>query len=369
VLLRASVIFLLACLAPAQAQAPQSTFRVGVDVVALDVSVLDRNRKPVRGLTAADFTVLEGGKARPIVAFEAIELPRVAPSAAFWMHDVAPDVTTNNSSDGRLVVIMFDHSIAGGLAAAAARKIANSAIDQLEPGDLAAVMFTSDLTRPQNFTAQVTQPATAEMFQAAQRANVVIHAFNPNGLVSPITYSASNRNSAAPTFGGTLQSSSDLQILTERTGGRLIVNDNMPSEVVRHIFSETAAYYLIGFQAVDHPQSSTDFRAIDVRVKTRRDVEVHARSGCYTPSAAPGAPAPRRPAPSSLLEEALTGQLPKPDLALDVSLAPFAVPGKAEAGVRAVDAVRGRALLKSSRRLSARRADGTVEAGAVLADD
>jgi hypothetical protein len=32
---------------------------------------------------------------------------------------------------------------------------------------------------------QITQPATAEMFQAAQRANVVIHAFDPFGVLPP----------------------------------------------------------------------------------------------------------------------------------------------------------------------------------------
>ncbi len=36
----------------------------GVDAVQLDVSVLDKERRPVRGLTAADFTVLEDGKPR-----------------------------------------------------------------------------------------------------------------------------------------------------------------------------------------------------------------------------------------------------------------------------------------------------------------
>src|SRR3954462_3414297 len=85
-------------------QTPAPTFRVGVDAVQLDVSVLDRDRRPVRGLTAADFTVLEDGKPRRIVAFSAIELPpmpaAVTPSGA---DTVPPDVVSNAEPQGRLV--------------------------------------------------------------------------------------------------------------------------------------------------------------------------------------------------------------------------------------------------------------------------
>src|SRR6185503_20273999 len=49
-------------------QQQQPVFRTGVDVIRLDVSVLDKDRKPVRGLQADNFTVMENGKAQRIVA-------------------------------------------------------------------------------------------------------------------------------------------------------------------------------------------------------------------------------------------------------------------------------------------------------------
>src|SRR4051812_32236930 len=98
---------------PAATQPPR-TFQSGVDVVEVDVSVLDKDRRPVRGLAQSNFIILQDGKPRPIVAFSAVDLPeRDASSArASWMRDVSPDVVTNAiRPEGRLVVIMLDWSI------------------------------------------------------------------------------------------------------------------------------------------------------------------------------------------------------------------------------------------------------------------
>jgi VWFA-related protein len=143
-----------------QAQTPptQPTFKLGVDVVQVDVSVLDDKRRPVRNLTAADFTVLEDGKPRPVTVFNPIEIaehPPTVDGVAPWVRDVSPDVTTNDvRPEGRLVVIMFDWSIRFE-DQILARKIAAAAVDDLGPGDLAAVVFTSTFSNagiPQNFT-------------------------------------------------------------------------------------------------------------------------------------------------------------------------------------------------------------------------
>lgn len=51
--------------------APQDrpVFRSAVDLVHLDVSVLDSRRRPVRGLTPADFTILEDGQPQRMTVF------------------------------------------------------------------------------------------------------------------------------------------------------------------------------------------------------------------------------------------------------------------------------------------------------------
>lgn len=51
------------------------TFRGGVELLQLDVSVLDKARRPVGDLTAGDFTVLVDGKPHPVLAFKAVSAP------------------------------------------------------------------------------------------------------------------------------------------------------------------------------------------------------------------------------------------------------------------------------------------------------
>jgi VWFA-related protein len=155
-----SAVVVAALERPQGAAAPAAqTFRSGITVVQVDVSVLDRQRHPVRGLKESDFTVFEDGKPRDIVAFTPVELPArtAAPAAstAAWTRDIAPDVATNDlPAEGRLVVIVFDWSIRFD-DTRLARKIATEAVNGLGPGDQASVIFTSEFGNagiPQNFT-------------------------------------------------------------------------------------------------------------------------------------------------------------------------------------------------------------------------
>ncbi len=153
-------------LATAQSTPPQgqAVFRAAVDLIHLDVSVLDRSRRPVRGLKADDFTILEDGTPRPVAAFVELQLkeaPAVAAQQA--LVDKAPaDIQTNEiarTPEGRLFVVILDDGMIPKepQMAATAKKIAETAIDRLSPGDQMAVVFTVNSRGAQNFTSDKTK--------------------------------------------------------------------------------------------------------------------------------------------------------------------------------------------------------------------
>ena len=141
---------------------PHTTFRGGVELVQLDVSVLDHNRHPVRGLTASDFTVSVDGRRLPVIAFKAVDVPPPSPPApgrAAWVREVAPDVVTNAHGAGRIVAILIDDYSFSEAAielpgVRKAKETALAVVDALGPGDRAAVLFSGDGRTSQAFTSE-----------------------------------------------------------------------------------------------------------------------------------------------------------------------------------------------------------------------
>lgn len=140
-----------------QAQAPTPTFRAGVDVVRVDAVVVDAKGMPIRGLKAEDFTVLEDGQERPIVGFEAIDIPDALPAGpgeASWVRSAPRDVVTNRLEDRRLFMIVIDDAMMPSdvRAIARAKSIANDVVSRLGADDQAAVVFTMQSKKSQIFT-------------------------------------------------------------------------------------------------------------------------------------------------------------------------------------------------------------------------
>ena len=123
----------------------------------LDVSVLDKNRQPVRGLTQADFTVLEDGVPQSIAAFTSVDVPDAVPdpTGAPWLKNVAADVGGNaDMQQRRLFILAIDDATIENdvLAIKKVKEIAKSVVEKLGPNDLMAVSFTRDNRGSQDFT-------------------------------------------------------------------------------------------------------------------------------------------------------------------------------------------------------------------------
>ena len=136
----------------------KAVFRSAVDLVHLDVSVLDEARRPVSGLGAADFTILEDGKPQPIVVFSAVNIPPpVLTPHANWMREVSADIQTNEterSGEGRLFVLFIDDALLPSdlWTLERARAIGRGVVERLSPGDEAAIVFSFASRNAQTFT-------------------------------------------------------------------------------------------------------------------------------------------------------------------------------------------------------------------------
>lgn len=90
----------------APAQQPQTTFRSGVDRVAVDVVVVDDDGRPVADLTPADFTLEVDGKRREIASAEFVSLRRLVdpgPPPAYYSSNL-------DSRGGRLIMLVIDQN-------------------------------------------------------------------------------------------------------------------------------------------------------------------------------------------------------------------------------------------------------------------
>ncbi len=135
------VLATLALLLPAAvlaAQQPQATFKSTVDLVAVDVSIVDKNGRPVDDIRVDEFSLKVDGKPRRLSSAEFVSLrrPNDVPEPE------SPAYNTNQGAKpGRLILIVVDegniHKGNGRNVMAAAAKY----IDSLNPSDRVSLEF------------------------------------------------------------------------------------------------------------------------------------------------------------------------------------------------------------------------------------
>jgi VWFA-related protein len=144
-------------------------FRAGVKVIQIDATVLDKNDKPIRGLTAEDFSILENGQPQPLVGFTEVVLPDTVEPSTPWLRDVVPDVIDNQTPEGRLLVLVMDDAMLPPDPAMlrVSKEIARGAVERMGSADRMAVVFTRDNRNAQDFTAD-----RARLLKAVDRISI-----------------------------------------------------------------------------------------------------------------------------------------------------------------------------------------------------
>ena len=414
------------------AQAPPQ-FRSGVDLVHLDVSVLDKDRRPVRGLTPADFTIFEDGRPQSVAAFSAIDLPDPEPPPTRWMREVSSDVRRNTDIvDKRLVsIVMDDALIPFDIAMVkSAREIGRLVIERLGPNDLASVVFTRDNRNAQEFTGDrarllkaveafeagsrvigisqgdqrgpamlnqiqmfessvdvlrrvseslaavrqrrkaliyigvgvpagnapseivlagasaVENPGAAAeremnaalgaikhrlmaVYRDARLSNVNVYTVSPAGVggMAALLQSETWKQRYVPPYETAGNYFDFLVGLAENTGGRAFPDRNEFATAIEEVFLENGSYYLLGYPP-PAPFIDGKYRRVEVKVN-RPDILVRTRNGYYNDKPADA----KKVENASPLTTALAGLLPKTEIELEATAAPFAVPGRSDAGV------------------------------------
>ncbi len=128
----------------AQAPAAQTpTFRTRIDSVSVDVTVTDRQGRPVTDLTAADFEIREAGKPQTVDTFKLIQVDTTAPEPETprQIVSMADQVRETSDDQNRLFVVLLDDYHVRKTNSLRVREQLARFVSQLSSRDLVAVLY------------------------------------------------------------------------------------------------------------------------------------------------------------------------------------------------------------------------------------
>jgi VWFA-related protein len=173
----------------------QSGETVNVHVIEVPVTVADRAGNPVRGLTAANFEILDGGVRRAVTGFEVVDF------AERGSADVAPKP---NRAARRTFLLLFDLGFSSPNSLQRAKDAARSFVQQsVAAGDLVAVA-TIDVDK--GFRLLSTFTTDRELIAAAIADPFAFHGSDPLGLANEtriieLIEPDDSKHMVVPTFG------------------------------------------------------------------------------------------------------------------------------------------------------------------------
>ena len=189
---------------PAVIQGP--TFKTGVDLIRLDVTVVEKDGNPIADLNSEDFEVRVDGKVRPVVTSRFLSLaPRVMDGTPGSSLAATRDYSGNDSGvNGRLLVLAVDHE---SLPVGAGRPLmiaASELLHRMGPADKVALVlvpqpgqrieFTNDIEEVKRGLSRITGRRQTRIrtvrlsfdeAQAVERNEQRVIAVDPRARVRP----------------------------------------------------------------------------------------------------------------------------------------------------------------------------------------
>lgn len=126
--------------------------KITTTLIQIDATVLDKNGKPVKGLTAEDFEIFENGKKQQITNFSLIELQPGTSSQPLTNQPNSSGITTTvpptsglsyNQVRRTLALVVDDLGLSFASTEWVKRALRKFVDEQIQPGDLAAIIRTS----------------------------------------------------------------------------------------------------------------------------------------------------------------------------------------------------------------------------------
>ena len=301
--LRATLVIAALAAAALGAQAPGQRFRVGIDLVSLNVTVTDADHRFVTNLEKEQFEIFEDGVKQNVSFFTKTQLPiamallldtsasmeeklRTAQAAAIGFarrlrpQDVAEvidfdskvEVTQTFTNDGKAVEDAIRKSAAGG-----STSLYNALYISLKELRKVQARTSDDIRRQAVIVLSDGEDTSSllgyeEVLDLAKRSEVVIYAV---GLRTP-------RQDAGKSF---REAEFVLRTLSQETGGRAFFPDQIAQlpAIYDQISEELASQYTVGYSSTNQRRDGR-WRRVVVRAD-RVGTTARTKQGYYAPTA------------------------------------------------------------------------------------